>query len=80
LDESGSNQAVDPGRYIVGAVIREAALAPQARDAMRNLLLAKDGKLHWRDESRRRQEQIARAIADLNVEHLVVVRPDVVDF
>jgi hypothetical protein len=39
--------------------------------------LAKDGKLHWRDESRRRQEQIARAIADLNVEHLVVVRSDV---
>jgi hypothetical protein len=43
---------------------------------MRKRLLSKAGKLDWRDEGRRRQERIAKTIADLNVEHLVVVHSD----
>jgi hypothetical protein len=76
LDESGSNQAVDPGTYILSAVICDDTRAEPAREAMRKLLLAKGGKLHWRDEDLGRQEHIAKSIADLSVEHLVVVRSD----
>lgn len=76
LDESGSNQALDPGTYILSAAICDTSHAPQVREVMRKLLLSKGGKLHWRDEGRRRQERIAKTIAGLNVEHLIVVRSD----
>lgn len=78
VDESGSNRAVDPGTYILSAAICDRSHAPQIREVMRALLIRKGGKLHWRDEGRRRQEQIAKTIANLNVEHLVVVRTDAV--
>src|SRR5690625_4694552 len=74
LDESGSNQLVDPGTYILSAAVCDQCDVPQSRGVMRNLLLSKGGKLHGRDEDRRRQELIARAISGLHVEHLVVVR------
>lgn len=74
LDESGSNQALDPRTYLLSAVISETSQVPQAREVMRGPLLSKGGKLHWRDEGRRHQEQISQAIARLNIEHLVVVR------
>lgn len=77
LDESGSNQAVDPGTYILSAVITEPSEAQDAREAMRSLLVgARHKKLHWRDEDPARQEVIAKTIASLPVEHLVVVRSD----
>lgn len=75
VDESGSNQRVDPGTYILSAVISEAAKAAAVREAMRSLLVGKrHRKLHWRDEDRGRQHAIATTIARLDVEHVVVVR------
>ena len=77
LDESGSNQAVDPGTYILSAAICEEDQADSVREAMRGLLVTKGHrKLHWRDEDSNRQEHIAKKIAELKVEHLVVVRSD----
>lgn len=55
LDESGSNQAIDPGTYILSAVIGEAQHAADIRNTMRALLVGK-GATH---ESRR-QSQIPR--------------------
>ncbi|ETZ36164.1 hypothetical protein L842_6284 [Mycobacterium intracellulare MIN_052511_1280] len=44
---------------------------------MRGLLVSKrHRKLHWRDEDRGRQATIAKTIAELRVEHLVVVRSE----
>lgn len=75
IDESGSNQRVDPGTYILSAVISEADKAEDARAVMRSLLVGKGHrKLHWRDEDRGRQHTIATTVACLDVEHLVVVR------
>lgn len=75
IDESGSHQRVDPGTYILSAVISEAAKAAAAREAMRSLLVGRrHRKLHWRDEDRGRQLTIAATVAKLDVEHLVVVR------
>ena len=77
LDESGSNQAVDPGTYILSAVICEREQASQMRATMRALLAGRrHRKLHWRDESPARQELIVKTIAALDVEHLVVIRSD----
>lgn len=77
LDESGSNQAIDPGTYILSAAISEALHAEAMRDTMRGLLVRRSHKkLHWRDEDSKRQEQIVKTIAALQVEHLVVVRSD----
>jgi hypothetical protein len=76
LDESGSNQDVDPGTYILSAAICEEPYVDHARETMRKLLRTKGGKLHWRDEDPSRQENISKTIASLKVEHLVVVRSD----
>lgn len=77
LDESGSNQAMDPGTYILSAAICEETHAEAVREAMRGLLVSKrHRKLHWRDEDRGRQATIAKTIAELRVEHLVVVRSE----
>jgi hypothetical protein len=44
---------------------------------MRGLLARRSHKkLHWRDEDPKRQDQIVKTIAALQVEHLVVVRSD----
>ncbi|WP_301150517.1 hypothetical protein [Mycobacterium simiae] len=75
IDESGSNQRVDPGTYILSAAISEVAKAVTARETMRSLLIGKGHrKLHWRDEDRSRQHTIAITVARLEVEHLVIVR------
>lgn len=75
IDESGSNQQADPGTYILSAAICERGHTEAIREVMRGLLAAKGHrKLHWRDEDRRRQRKIAAVIANLSVEHLVVVR------
>ncbi|MDB2192916.1 hypothetical protein [Mycobacteroides abscessus] len=76
IDESGSNQALDPGTYILSAAICGQAYAETARETMRQLLVVKGGKLHWRDEERRRQQRITETLATLQVEHLIVVRSD----
>lgn len=68
---------MDPGTYILSAAICEETHAEAVREAMRGLLVSKrHRKLHWRDEDRGRQATIAKTIAELRVEHLVVVRSE----
>ncbi|WP_074376907.1 hypothetical protein [Mycobacteroides abscessus] len=77
IDESGSNQTLDPGTYILSAAICEETHASAAREIMRGLLLTKgQSKLHWRDEDSPRQKTIAETVASLHVEHLIVVRSE----
>lgn len=73
VDESGSKRAQDPGTYLLSAAITTEHQAEEARAKMESLLLPGQVKLHWRDEQRPRQRLIARTIAELDVEHLVVV-------
>lgn len=77
LDESGSNQSVDPGTYILSAAIGEPLHVDEMRNTMRGLLVGRrHKKLHWRAEAPGRQERIVKTIATLQVEHLIVVRSD----
>jgi hypothetical protein len=74
LDESGSNRALDPHTYILSAVICEDQHVESTRDQMRILRARSQRKLHWRNEDHDRRALIARTIAKLHVEHLVVIR------
>ncbi|ORA85263.1 hypothetical protein BST29_03330 [Mycobacterium malmoense] len=68
---------MDPGTYILSAVVSEAEHAAELRGIMRGLLVGKSHKkLHWRSEDAARKELIAKTIASLQLEHLVVVRSD----
>ena len=72
-DESGSDSARDPGTYLLSVVLVEANVVDQVRAAMEQLRY-KGHKLHWRDETAKRREQIAQTMATLPVTGLVVVR------
>lgn len=73
-DESGSVRGVDEGAYIMGAAIAEAEHAEEIREAMRELLLPSQKKVHWRGDDERRHDRIIEAVAALRLEALVVVR------
>lgn len=73
IDESASDSAADPGTYIMAAAITEGSQIESVRSVMSGLLLRGQLKLHWRDERSSRQRAITQAIADLGIEHLVVV-------
>jgi hypothetical protein len=73
-DESCSNQLFDPGTYILSVVLADESDADTIRYAMGGLLLSAQKKVHWRDESLKRREQISGVIAGLPIGGLVVVR------
>lgn len=73
-DESASHAEVDPGAYILAAIHARHADAEMIRDRMGQLLRPGQRKLHWRQESPRRRHQIVKAIAELPVHGVVVVR------
>lgn len=73
VDESGSDSRRDPGTYILSAALVADIDEELCRDAMRKLLLRGQRKLHWRDDASRHSE-ITKVVADLAIEHLVVVR------
>jgi hypothetical protein len=74
IDESQSSYDRDPGVYMLSAAVLEATHVDEARAAMRQLLLPRQRKLHWRDEGASRHEQIMKVIADLKVEYVIAVR------
>lgn len=74
VDESGSDHTRDPGAYVLAAAIGRREAEPETREQITRLRLPGQVKLHWRDESDRRRTAIARAIANCDLEHLVVVR------
>ena len=79
VDESGSDQTHDPGTYLLAAAIGRIATASTIRDQISGLRLPGQIKLHWRDESAKRQADITRPVAACELEHLVVVRTEAVE-
>jgi len=56
---------VSDSLYVLAAVLVADRHADERRSALRGLLASKQLRLHWRDESATRREQIAKAAADL---------------
>lgn len=73
-DESGSVADVDPGVYLMAAVVVETARIADVREAMRPLLLPGQKKVHWRGDSDAHHDVVASAVAGLPIEAVVVVR------
>lgn len=73
-DESGSNAAIDPGTYILGAVMGFESGIEQARTAMSALKLGAERKIHWQRDSPQRHMSVIGAIESVPVEGFVVVR------
>ena len=60
--------------YVLAAALCESGTLEMVRTDLVGLLLPGQAKFHWRDESDRRRRQIAEAIAQLPMRHLVVIR------
>ena len=73
-DESGSNPRVDPGVFLLGAVMASPEETAGAREAMSTMLPAGASKVHWSQTDPRRRRLLIAQIADLPVSALVVVR------
>lgn len=74
VDESESNQRLDPGTYILAATLVEDDHADEVRQAMAALRPPGRPKLHWHHESGRSRLAVVKTIAELPVLHLIVVR------
>ncbi|GAA2818466.1 hypothetical protein [Kribbella solani] len=60
------------GTYTLAAVVAKAAAVGTTRDVVRALTLTRGGRLHWVDESGKRRDRIAAAIAALELSVIVV--------
>lgn len=76
VDESGSNSRLDPHAYLLGAFIVPASRVDDVREAMLRLRLPGQRKVHWREESLRRQLAITREIGELDLSAIVVAHVD----
>ena len=76
VDESLSDHQRDPGTYILAAGIADPEDHDQIRGQLRQLRLRGQHKLHWRDESSKRQQLIITTIEQLPLTHLIVVRDE----
>ncbi|MFE1957657.1 hypothetical protein [Streptomyces sp. NPDC059479] len=74
MDESESHRRADPHTYILAAALIEPNAVDHIREETAALRIPGQRKLHWRDESAKRQATIAQAIARLDALHLIVVR------
>jgi hypothetical protein len=74
VDESGSNQALDPGAYLLAAVIAFDEHLDQLRNGMQLLKPKGAHKLHWHDDDDKRHRLVINAIASMSFEAVVVVR------
>mgnify|MGYP001314738047 CR=1 FL=1 len=74
IDESESDRRRDPDVYILSAALVDQADLADARAEIRRLLRPGQRKLHWRAESDRTREVIAKTIASLPALHVIVVR------
>ncbi|MEU4576425.1 MULTISPECIES: hypothetical protein [Nonomuraea] len=61
------------GLYLMAAVLVPPARAECHRAALRELLLRRQRRLHWRDENAKRRTLIVEAVAELRPSALVVV-------
>ncbi|MFC3761831.1 DUF3800 domain-containing protein [Tenggerimyces flavus] len=74
VDESESNQRLDPGTYIFAATLVEDAHADEVREAMDALRPPGRRKLHWYDLSGRNRLAVIKTIVELPALHVAVVR------
>jgi hypothetical protein len=63
----------DGGLYIVVAVLCPAERCEPIRDVLRSLLIGRQRRLHWRDESASRRTKIADAVAALRLEAVAIL-------
>jgi hypothetical protein len=62
-----------PGVYTLAAVVADSANCDDIRDRLRALTLSRGGRLHWVDESSKRRDVIAAAIADIDLAAIVTI-------
>jgi hypothetical protein len=74
VDESGSNAAVDPGTYILSAVVAFDHDLDRVRDAMQRIKPKTAKKVHWHDDDDDRHHLVIDTIAALPIEAVVVIR------
>ncbi|GAA1549001.1 hypothetical protein GCM10009804_01630 [Kribbella hippodromi] len=60
------------GTYTLAAAVADANTVSTMRDVVRGLTLTRGGRLHWVDESGKRRDRIAAAIAALELSAIVV--------
>lgn len=73
-DESGSDTKLDPGAYVMGAAVIDPGAVEDVRKAVADLRLPRERKIHWRDDSDKRHDEVVDAMLGLKVEGFVVVR------
>lgn len=74
LDESQSNHKLDPDTYLLAATVCTPDVVEDVRDQVTGLKARGAHKLHWRDESHARRRRVSQAIAELPLDHVVVIR------
>jgi hypothetical protein len=62
-----------PGVYTLAAVVADSANCDDIRDRLRALTLSRGGRLHWVDESSKRRDVIAAAIAGIDLAAIVTI-------
>lgn len=75
VDESmhAAGPAMDGGVYLLAATVARRDEVEDIRDRLRGLLLGKNSRLHWRNESMKRRRTIAATIAEYEIAHAVVI-------
>lgn len=73
-DESGSVPGIDDDVYLMGAIIATPANAPVLGEAMRDLLLPGQKKVHWHGDQPSRHDAVIDVVSALPLEAVVVVR------
>lgn len=74
VDESESNQRLDPNTYLLAAAILHDDHAADARHLVSALRPSGHTKLHWHGESHQSRKAITATIAQIPALHVVVVR------
>ena len=74
-DESGSRPDLDPGAYLLAAVLCEDDAVADMRKTMEGLRIG-EPKLHWHGSSAARRRDLIEAVSDLPVTGFVVVHVD----
>lgn len=75
VDESMhvAGRSLDEGVYLLAATVADIDHVAEIRDRLRSLLMGKNQRLHWRDESSKRRRTIAATIAEYEIAHTVVI-------
>jgi hypothetical protein len=64
---------LDEGVYLLAATIADVGQVEDVRGRLRSLLIGKNQRLHWRDETSKRRRTIAATIAEYDIAHTVVI-------